>query len=120
MAPADTTMLTAMIEAQKLTNSTGQAFIIFTNDQQLYRVVVHNTWVYNDMFINFIPRLGDMHTLNMSFIGAIGILMADTGLEDIMNSSFGGVSNMLTGKKYPQNVRALRMVKNCYEVFSAQ
>ena len=36
--------------------------------------------------------------------------MADTGLSDIMSSVFGGVSKMLTGKKFPQNVRALRMV----------
>ena len=46
----------------------------------------------------------------MSFIGSIGTLMADTSLSDIMSSVFGGVSKMLTGKKFPQNVRALRMV----------
>ena len=110
MAPAEpTTMLTAMVEAQKLTNSTGQVYTIFTNDQQLYRIVVNITWVYGEMFLNFIPRLGGMHTL-MSFVGAIGTLMAETGLEPIMNAAFGGVSKMLTGKKYPQNIRALRMV----------
>ena len=45
----------------------------------------------------------------MSFIGSIGTLMADTGLSD-MSSVFGGVSKMLTGKKFPQNVIALRML----------
>ncbi len=110
MAPAEpTTMLTAMIEAQKLSNATGQVYTIFTNDQQLYRVAVNITWVYNDLFLNFIRRLGGMHTL-MSFVGAVGTLMADTGLESIMDVAFGGVAKMLTGKKYPQNVRALRMV----------
>lgn len=110
MAPADpTTMYTAMMEAQRLTNATGQVYTIFTNDQQLYRIAVNITWVYNDLFINFIPRLGGMHTL-MSFVGAVGTLMANTGLEAIMNVTFGGVAKMLTGKKYPQNVRALRMV----------
>ena len=110
MAPAEpTTMLTAMMEAQKLTNATGQVYTIFTNDQQLYRVAVNITWVYNDLFLNFIPRLGGMHTL-MSFVGAVGTLMADTGLEPIMDVAFGGVAKMLTGKKYPQNIRALRMV----------
>ena len=110
MAPAEpSTMLTAMVEAQRLTNSTGQVYTIFTNDQQLYRVVVHITWVYSERFLNFIPRLGGMHTL-MSFVGSIGTLMADTGLEEIMDVAFGGVPKMLTGKKYPQNVRALRMV----------
>jgi len=39
MNPADQdTMLTAMVEAQKLTNACGQAVTVFTNDQQLYRV----------------------------------------------------------------------------------
>ena len=36
--------------------------------------------------------------------------MADTGLSDIMSPVFGGVSKMLIGKKFPQNVRALRIV----------
>lgn len=110
MAPADpTTMLTAMVEAQELTNAIGQSYTIFTNDQQLYRIAVNISWVYSELLLNFIPRLGGMHTL-MSFIGAIGTLMADTGLGPIMNVAFGGVSKMLTGKKYRQNIRALRMV----------
>ena len=109
MAPAEpTTMLTAMVEAQ-LTNTTEQTYTIFTNDQQLYHIAVDITWVYSELFINFIPRLGGMHTL-MSFVGTVGTLMADTGLEPIMNAAFGGVSKMLTGKKYPQNIRALHMV----------
>ena len=110
MAPAEpNTVLTAMVEAQRLTNSTGQTYTIFTNDQQLYRIAVNVTWVYSEMFINFIPRLGGMHTI-MNFTGCIGTLMTDSGLEQIMTAAFGGVSHMLTGKKYPQNVRALRMV----------
>ena len=46
----------------------------------------------------------------MSFVGAVGTLMNNTGLEELMNSAFGGVLKMLSGKKYPQNLRALRMV----------
>ena len=92
MAHAEpTTMLTVMVEAQQLTNSTGQVYTIFTNDQQLYRIVVHITWVYNELFLNFIPRLGGIHTL-MSLLGSIGTLMADTGLEPIMNAAFWGSS----------------------------
>ncbi|KAG1662134.1 hypothetical protein GQR58_021089 [Nymphon striatum] len=36
--------------------------------------------------------------------------MADTGIVDVLSAAFGGVLKMLTGKKYPQNVRALRML----------
>ena len=36
--------------------------------------------------------------------------MAETGLTDIMEAAFGRTPKMLRGKKFPQNVRALRMV----------
>ncbi|XP_078661436.1 uncharacterized protein LOC144905583 [Branchiostoma floridae x Branchiostoma belcheri] len=101
-------MLTAMTEAQRLTKECGQGITILTNDQQLYKVAVNVKWVYQERFSDFIPRLGGMHML-MSFIGCVGVLMADSGLEDIMKSCFGGVAHMLSGKKFPQNFRALRM-----------
>ena len=46
----------------------------------------------------------------MSFVEAVGSLMSNTGLTEIMQTTFGGVPKMLTGKKFPQNARALRMV----------
>jgi hypothetical protein len=57
----------------------------------------------------FVPRLGGMHML-MSFVGAVGTLMRGSGLEEILKSTFAGVPKLLTGKKFPQNVRALRIV----------
>jgi hypothetical protein len=54
-------------------------------------------------------RLGGMHML-MSFVGAVGSLTAQTGLAEIMNEACSGVAKMLSGKKFPQNVRALRIV----------
>ena len=46
----------------------------------------------------------------MSFIGDVGTLMGNTGLSEIMQTASGGVPKMLTGKKFPQNMRAMRMV----------
>ena len=66
-------------------------------------------WVYPDVFKDFVPRLGGMHTL-MSFIGAVGTVMCNSGLGEVMNSAFAGVPKMLSGKKFPQNVRGLRLV----------
>ena len=41
MTPSDPdTMMTATMEATRLTNDTGQSFTIITADQQLYRVIV--------------------------------------------------------------------------------
>ena len=88
---------------------TGQAYTIFTNDQQLYRVVVNITWVYPYRCQNFILQLGGMHTL-MSFAGAVGSLMEESGLENILHAAFSGVPKMLSGKNFPQNIRALRLL----------
>ena len=46
----------------------------------------------------------------MSYIGGVGTLMRNSGLEDLLKSAFGGVDKMLSGKNFPQNFRALRMV----------
>ena len=39
----------------------------------------------------------------MSYVGAVGVLMAGSGLEELMKAAFGGVTKMLTGKNFPQN-----------------
>lgn len=46
----------------------------------------------------------------MSFVGCVGTLMRDTGLKELMEAAFRRVIKMLSGKKFPQNVRALRLV----------
>ena len=66
-------------------------------------------WIYHELAIDFIPRLGGMHWL-MSFVGSIGTLMMNSGLEDILKKAFASVSKMLAGKMFPMNVRALRLV----------
>ena len=47
----------------------------------------------------------------MGFVGSIGTLMAETGLAQILESVFGGVEKMLTGKK---NMRVIR--RSCLEI----
>ena len=47
----------------------------------LFRVPVNVMWVYPTLFSEFIPRLGGMF---MSFVGFVGMLMANSGLEEIM------------------------------------
>ncbi len=46
----------------------------------------------------------------MFFVGSIGCLMMNTGVDVILKSAFGGVEKLLSGKKFPQNVRALRLL----------
>ena len=82
---------------------------MLTCDQQLYRVAVKVLWCYPNMFKSMHLRLGGMHAL-MSFVGAISSLMIESGHSDILSGVFGGVPKMLSGKKFLQNVRALRMM----------
>lgn len=110
MVPSDpSTIQTALKEAQIESRKCGQDYVVFTGDLQLYRVAAHVIWAFPEQFDNVILRLGGMHTL-MSFIGAIGSLMAGSGLYEILESTFGGVNKMMNGKKFPQNARALRIV----------
>ncbi|KAG0714324.1 hypothetical protein GWK47_014367 [Chionoecetes opilio] len=110
MTPSDPdTMMTALAQAQHLTQQTGQEFVVFTCDLQLYRVALHVMWTYPDRFPNVIMGLGRIHSL-MSFVGSVGTLMAESGLAEVMSAVFGGVPKMLSGKKFPQHVRALRLV----------
>ena len=89
---------TAMTKAQKLSKDSGQDFTLFTADQQIYKVAVQVKCAYPDQFSNLIPRLGGMHML-MSFNGAVGTLMAGSGLAEILEAVFGGFGKMLSGKR---------------------
>ena len=112
MPPAEyATILTSMLHIKRLSESTGQQFTLFTLDQQLYRYAVEIQWPLPEVVppSSFILRLGGMHML-MSFIGAIGNLMTETGLADITSLAFAGVHKMLVGKKFPMCMRAFRMV----------
>lgn len=109
-SPADpATILSAMLKARAMTEATGQEYVIFTADQQLYRVAVHVMWENQALFGDIYLRLGGMHLL-MSYVGCIGSLMAGSGVVEVLSEAFGGVLKMLSGKKYPDNVRALRML----------
>ena len=53
---------------------------------------------------HMIPRLGCMHW----FIGCVGVLMENSGLVPWLQSAFASVLKMMSGKKFPMNIRALR------------
>ena len=100
MGPADSdTMLTAVEDR-------GTTFVtrVWTkhydhqNDQLLYRAADNVTWVYPELFSQFVPRFGGMHML-MSFIGCVG----NNDLEDVKKYAFASVAQTLGGKKLPQN-----------------
>ena len=75
--------------------------------QQLYKVALDVIWSDALRWNHMIPRLGGMHWL-ITFIGCVGVLMEDSGLVPWLQSAFASVSKMMTGKKFPINILALR------------
>ena len=103
------TIMTAFHDTKQLTKEQGQKNPIFTSNQQQYKVAIEVQWAYPREFSDVINHLGGMHTL-MSFAGTVGILMQGLGLSEVLESTFAGVTKMLSGKKFPQNIRAMRLV----------
>ena len=68
-------------------------------DQQLYRVAVNVVWLYPELSDDFVLRLGGIHAL-MSFVGSVGAVMGNGGLEEVLKAAFDGVTQMLYIFKY--------------------
>ena len=93
-----------MLEAERIPVQAGQEFTVFTLDRQLYKVALYVIWSDALRWNHMIPRLGCMHW----FIGCVGVLMENSGLVPWLQSAFASVPKMMTGKKFPMNIRALR------------
>ena len=88
--PADPdTMMKAMVKAKQVSENVGQEYVIFTADQQLYRVALHVLWENQAMFSNLYLRLGGMHLL-MSYVGCVGTLMGESGIVEVLSVPFDG------------------------------
>ena len=110
MKPGDpTTVLTSINRALEVTRSANQEILVLTCDQAIYKIVVDISFHQPELLTSVVAILGGMHFI-MDFVGCIGALMAESGLKEVLASSFGSVDKMLQGKKYPQNVRALRLL----------
>ena len=102
-----TTIKTGIERGLEFITKNDQEILIFTVDQQLYKVTIDIMFNQPSYFEKVVPILGPMHNA-MAFIHAICILMI--GIKPLLASTFGSVDKMMSGKKYPQNFRALRMI----------
>lgn len=110
MKPTDpTTVLTSITKGLQVTRDTNQNILVITADAAIYKIIVDISFYQHDLLSDMVPILGGLHFI-MDFVGCIGTLTADCGLRDVLCSAFGSVDKMLSGKKYPQNVRALRLL----------
>jgi len=103
------TIKTAIERGLSLARAAGEDVLIFTADQQLYKVTIDILFHEPLYFKSVIPVLRGMHML-MNFIHATAIIIAGSGMKEVLAGTFGSVDKMLNGKKYPQNFRALRML----------
>lgn len=95
-----------MNKAVSITEAKGQEYTLLTADLDIAKVIMRIYWDDPQRWTKLIPRLGGLHII-MNIIGCIGKLATGSGLSDILQAAFGGVEKMLSGKKYPQNFRAL-------------
>ena len=104
------TIKTAVEKGLSLVRAAGEDVLVFTADQQqLYKVTIGIQFHQPSYFKSVIPVLGGMHML-MNFIHAIAIILAGSGMNEILAGTFGCIDKMLSGKKYPHNFRPLGML----------
>ena len=80
---------------------------IITFDQPLWLkaiLIIEEEPSHSDLK-NIVVRLGSFHT-QMSFIGAIGHLMADSGLKEVLETVYASVDHILSGKAISRAVCA--------------
>ena len=95
-----------ILDPRLIIQQTGQQHKIFTSD----KVLVDIKWYHSQTFINLKLCLGGMHFL-MSFVGCVGNLMCNIGLEVILKATLQGCLRCLQGKNFPMNVRAIRFCR---------
>ena len=103
------TILTAMCDIETTFKKSGQREAVFTCDQQLYRVTMDIIWNDPSRWTYFYPRIGGIHWL-MSFVGSVGKLMKNSGLDMLMETTFAGVEKMLIGKNSPWMLGLLELL----------
>lgn len=115
LAPSNpSTIYTALLQAATKGTSNGQSITMVTFDQPLYakaREIVAAAPDDSPLKSLFI-RLGGFHLL-MSFLSAIGFIMAGSGLEELYSTVYAknSVQQMMNGKAYSRIIRALFLVE---------
>lgn len=100
------TIYTALLFARRECDKNRQKTCIVTFDQPLF-IKAFEIVLSSDDLNDFMVRLGGFHLL-MSFMGAVGKIMAGSGLEELWGTVFAqsSVCHMLTGHAYPRALRA--------------
>lgn len=103
------TIYSALRFAAEQVQKQGQKYCFVTFDQPLYIKAVDMVTAAEetDILQRLIIRLGGFHML-MSFLGSIGYLMAESGLEELWNVIYAknSIPAMLNGHSFSRSLRA--------------
>ena len=80
---------TSLLYIENFVKQHNTNFVHVVADMQIYRVIMQMKWADCKRWKGLVARPGGMHTL-ISFLGCIGQLMKDTGLEELLGSAFKG------------------------------
>lgn len=104
------TVYTSLICAVRKCEAVNQNTCFVTFDQPLYmkaRNIIANIGPESDLR-NVIVRLGGFHLL-MSFLGSIGYVMSESGLQDLFKTIYAenSIEKMMTGHTYSELIFCL-------------
>ena len=110
LAPTNpSTIYTCLLNAAEEGEKHGQSMVMVTFDQPLYSKACEMVLAAgpSSPLSRVIVRLGGFHLL-MSFLGAIGTIMAGSGLEELWDTVYAknSVAHMMTGHAYARSLRA--------------
>ncbi len=90
------TILTTLTYMQKSLTDMGIKYIHLSMDMQLFAVTKQVCWNQPNQIQNVIAHPGGMHIIQ-SFIGCIGKLMKNSGLEVYVAAAYGGLTGKFDG-----------------------
>ena len=110
--PDFNTVYTVLKRAQSMFRRLGQTVVILTWDEALYSKAQIVKWRNPDEFADLFNRLGGFHR-STNFMGDIGTIMENSGLEDLfVESGIHGsamVAKIFGGKAYNRGIRAHKL-----------
>ena len=103
------TVMTTLIYLEKTMKTFGMQYAHISVDLQLYQISCIVQWSDPYQWKSLVLHPGIMHTL-MSFLGCIGTLMKASGVYVLLTAAFGGPTGIITGKSWPNALRAYRLI----------
>ena len=103
------TVMTTLVYLEKTSKTFGMQYAHISVDLQLYQISCLVQWSDPYRWKSLVLHPGIMHTL-MSFLGCIGTLVKASGVDVLLTAAFGGLAGIITGKSWPNALRAYRLI----------